>query len=169
MRRVRPEHLNGEPAFELRPKAVWRLLSPAPAVGVLALFWGDWTVWQMWLTMAWLTALAIGAQRGCIRVEQGRIFQRLVFRWGKPFLLDHLSEVSLRRKWDRGDNPHIELSMKSSDGTSFSFQPRWWTNADRLIHLVAVAASADVPDPPPRGLWRLDLDQRTRERLAGHL
>ena len=94
------------------------------------LFWGAWTSWQIWLTMAWLTALAIGAQRSYIRVERGTIFRRGVVRWAKPLVLDNLTDISLQRRWGRGDNPHVELSLQSRDGTTFSFEPRWWTNAD---------------------------------------
>jgi hypothetical protein len=169
MRSVRPGLVDGKSVLELRPKIVWRLLSPTLAVGALVLGWGDWRSWQIWLTMAWLTALAIGAQRSYIRVEQGTIFRRGLFRWDKPLVLDSLIDISLQRRWGRGDNPHVELSLESRDGTCFSFQPRWWTNADQLLHIVAVAASANVPDPPPRGLWKLNLNAKTRERLAEHL
>ena len=169
MRSVRPGSADGESTLELRPKIVWRLLSPAVAAGALVLFWGVWTSWQLWLTMAWLAGLAIGAQRSCIRVERGTVFRRGIFRWAKPLVLDNITDISLQRRWGRGDNPHVELSLKSRDGTTFSFEPRWWANADQLLHVVAVSASANVPDPPPRGLWKLNLDAKTRDRLAEHL
>jgi ABC-type sugar transport system permease subunit len=152
--------------LELRPKLVWRVISPIVAVGVLLVLYP--VPWTAWLAVANFGLMALGAHRGYIRVEQGTIFRRGIIRWDKPFFLDELADVSLRRIWDRG-GWYVELELKSRDGTTFSFQPRWWTNAARLLHAVAVSASAHIPDEPRGSLWKLDLAAETQNRLAEHL
>ncbi len=165
---MRRDSVDDKSPLEMRPKVIWRFACPALAAGALVLLWGDRS-WQLWMATVWLAVLAFGAQRSFIRIEDRTIYRRGVVRWHEPFQLDDLTDVSLRREWTLGRNPRIELSLRSQDGASFSFQPRWWTNEGRLLHLVAVAASEEVSGPVPGRSWKLDLDAQTERRLARHL
>jgi hypothetical protein len=152
-------------ALELRPKLGWRLLSPALAAGSVVLFWGSWTSLRFWLPVVVMGAFAIEAQRSYIRVERGVIFRRGAVRWNEPFVLDDLVEITFQRRWGRGDDPHLELRLKSRGGLSFSFQPRWWSHADQLVRIAAAAAVDDTASGIPGHVWKLDLNAKTRERL----
>jgi hypothetical protein len=49
------------------------------------------------------------------------------------------------------------------------FELRWWSNADALIRVVALAVADAVPDQPTQRQWSVELSSESQKRLSAFL
>jgi hypothetical protein len=145
------------PAFEMRPKLVWRLLLPSLGLGVL--------VAALWIGVPELGLIAVAlaiasgvAWRERIIVLGDTAYHRVI-RWHHPLLLDHLVDVTLHYEADAREIPHRELRLLDEVGTHDSISLWWFDNWQTLAGSAAeqVLAGRVKPDPV------------TRKRLARYL
>jgi|GEM_PF-4818783 len=154
-----------EDVLHVEPKLLWKWVGPLLPLGLAGFaLSADAPSW-FWLLVAYSCASAAGAWRSLIRIEAGVISRRGLLRWHREFVLGDLAEVTFQRRWGLPSfDPHLELTLRAHSGSVFSFQPRWWADADRLIRLVALATAGDTSDRPPP-----TVDRATWKRLTPYL
>jgi len=158
----------GHAVVVMRPKLVWRVAAVAFACAllVLAVAWSDWIVAA---TSILVTGTAIGSLRSFVCVEDWVIYRRTLLRWSEPMLLEKVTSVSLEPRWGPPLDRHVELWLHARDRTSMVFELRWWSNADALIRVVALAVADAVPDQPTQRQWSVELSSESQKRLSAFL
>jgi hypothetical protein len=152
----------------MRPRIVWRFVLPFTALlfTAAAISWGGW---QLWLGCATSWTATAQAYREFVRVEDGVIYRRGLWRWSNPMRLEALESVELHRVWGiREPYKHLEIDLVTNDGQWMGFSLRWWSQTEDLLRVVAAAALDPVNDASDRRRWRLDVDPETNRRLAAY-
>lgn len=154
--------------FAMRPRIVWRFVLPVTALlfTAAAISWGDWQI-LLGCATSWMATAQ--AYREFVRVEDGVIYRRGLWRWSNPMRLEALESVELHRVWGiREPYKHLEIDLVTNDGQWMGFSLRWWSQTEDLLRVVAAAALDPVNDASDRRRWRLDVDPETNRRLAAY-
>lgn len=157
--------VSGDRVVEMRPKLAWRL--GCPAIVVLLATGVDLTNWRKLLVVGAFLALSFLPFRMFIRIEDGVLYQRGVWRWYPPLDLDRLHTVRMSGWTSRF--PHRELALGSDDGETRSVSPVWWSNWRPLVTMIAKSARSSSAGNPPHGGWKLALDSKTDRYLSEFL
>ena len=136
------------------------------------------TVTRPWTKANWFApfgafawaGVAADAVRSRLRVEDHVLYRHGIRGWDHFVDLDRLTDVRLARVWEfKEPYPHLELHISDIDGHGATISLRWWTNWQPLLEAVAKAVSADSAGQRGAIVWTIDLDEKTRWRLASYL
>ena len=150
----------------MKPRIVWRVLLPVTALWftIAAISWGGW---QVWLGCAVLWMKAAQAYREYIRVDDGVIYQRGLWRWSEPLRLKTLDSVCFHRVWGfREPYKYLEITLATADSHRLSITLRWWSQTEELLQAVAAAVLDPAADACGHRRWRIPVDDETNRRLA---